>query len=109
ASLTPPARRPKPAADNRMSSPFPTTPQTPSSVQPGGGFCMSIELAWGRFRRAFLRAVRPGYVRRMLEKRQGRCDRLSNDVIDSRDLKFISNVCGYWFIPEDDAFAWRGR
>jgi phosphatidylserine decarboxylase len=24
-------------------------------------------------------------------------------------LKFFRNVCGYWFRPEDDAFAWRGR
>lgn len=87
--------------------PLPTTPELPSSVQPGGGFCMAIELAWGRLRRAYLRTMRPGYVRRMLEKRQGTCDRF--DVIDPRDLKFIRNVCGYSFRPEDDAFAWRGR
>src|SRR5436190_1440941 len=91
-----------------MSS-FPTTPQTPTSVQPGSGFCMSIELAWGRLRRAYLRALRPGYVRRMAAKRQGRCDKFANDVIDPRDLKFIQSVCGYTFRPEDDAFAWRGR
>jgi len=81
----------------------------PTSVQPGGGFCLSIELAWGRMRRAFLRSFRPGYVRQMQEKRQGTCDRFTNDVIDPRDLKFFSNVCGYSFRPEDDAFAWRGR
>jgi phosphatidylserine decarboxylase len=88
---------------------LPTTPQAPTSVQPGGGFCMSAELAWGRLRRASLRMFRPRYVREMLAKRQGRCDRFTSDVIDPRDLKFISNVCGYWFRPEDDAFAWRGR
>ena len=45
----------------------------------------------------------------MIAKRQGHCDRFLNDVIDPRDLKFIANVCGYSFRPEDDAFAWRGR
>lgn len=90
-----------------MTPTFPTTPQSPTSVQPGGGFCMSVELAWGRLRRWYLRTFRPGYVRRMLDKRQGHCD--TYDVIDPRDLKFVSNVCGYSFRPEDDAFAWRGR
>lgn len=88
---------------------LPTAPETPRLVQPGGGACLSLELAWGRLRRAWLRAVRPGYVRRMLEKRQGHCERFADDVIDPRDLKFIANVCGFWFRPEDDAFAWRGR
>jgi phosphatidylserine decarboxylase len=94
---------------NGMPSSLPTTPQAPTSVQPGGGFCMSVELVWGRLRRAYLRTFRPGYVRRMAEKRQGHCDRFPNDVIDPRDLKFIANICGYSFRPEDDAFAWRGR
>jgi phosphatidylserine decarboxylase len=70
---------------------------------------MSLELAWGRFRRALLRSCRPGYVRRMQERRQGQCPDCPHDVIDSRDLKFYRNVCGYWFRPEDDGFAWRGR
>jgi phosphatidylserine decarboxylase len=79
-----------------------------TSVQPGGGFCMRLELAWGRLRRASLRAFFPGYVRRMQALRQGDCSR-GFDVIDSRDLKYIRNVCGWWFRPEDDRFAWRGR
>jgi phosphatidylserine decarboxylase len=79
-----------------------------TSVQPGGGLCMSIELAWGRLRRALLRRFFPGYVRRMTELRQGQCDQ-GFDVIDSRDLKFIRNVCGWWFRPEDDRYAWRGQ
>src|SRR5205823_1044152 len=77
-------------------------------VQPGGGLCMSLELAWGRLRRAFLRRFFPAYVRRMAEVRQGHCDG-GFDVVDSRDLKFIRNVCGWWFRPEDDRYAWRGR
>lgn len=70
---------------------------------------MHIELTWGKLRRAWLRAVRPGYVRRMLDKRQGSCPDCPHDIIDARDLKFYRNVCGYWFRPEDDPFQWRGR
>jgi phosphatidylserine decarboxylase len=70
---------------------------------------MSIELAWGRLRRAWLRRFRPGFVRRMLEKRQGACPNCPHDIIDPRDLKFCRNVCGYWFRAEDDRFQWRGR
>jgi phosphatidylserine decarboxylase len=78
-----------------------------ASVQPGGGWCMSLELSWGRIRRAFLRRFRPDYVRRMAEKRQGSCPNCPHDVIDTRDLKFYRNVCGYWFQPQDNAFLWR--
>jgi phosphatidylserine decarboxylase len=88
---------------------LPAQPVKPSSVQPGGGWCMSIELAWGRLRRAWLRRFRPGYVRRMAEKRQGHCDHCPHDIIDPRDLKYYRNVCGYWFRPEDDRFRWRDR
>lgn len=91
-----------------------TTPSIPlkeipiTSIQPGGGFVMSLELLWSRIRRALLRTFRPGYVKRMLDKRQGRCTG-KHDIIDSRDLKFYRNVCGYWFRPEDDRFQWRDR
>src|SRR5438067_9451655 len=73
------------------------------------GLCMRLELAWGRLRRAWLRRFRPGYVRRMLARRQGHCEGCAHDVIDPRDLKFYRNVCGYWFRDEDDRFRWRGR
>lgn len=88
---------------------LPTTPQKPTSVQPGGGYCVHIELAWGRLRRAWLRAFRPSYVRRLLALRQGQDERHDRDVIDPRDLKYLRNVCNFSFRPEDDAFAWRGR
>ena len=52
---------------------LPTTPQKPTSVQPGGGNCMAIELAWARFRKFWLRRLCPGYVQTMLAKRQGDC------------------------------------
>jgi len=70
---------------------------------------MSLELAWGRLRRAFLRRFRPGYVARVAQLRQGHCPDCPHDIIDPRDLKYYRNVCGYWFRPEDDRFAWRGR
>jgi phosphatidylserine decarboxylase len=70
---------------------------------------MNLELAWGRCRRAWLRRVRPGYVRRMAEKRQGHCPNCPHDIIDPRDLKYCRNVCGYWFREEDDEFRWRNH
>src|SRR5438132_409912 len=78
-------------------------------VQPGGGFCMSLEQAWGRFRRAWLRRFHPRHVARMAALRQGTCPGCTHDVLDPRDLKYVRNVCGYWFRPEDDPYAWRGR
>ena len=87
----------------------PAAAVSPAGVQPGGGFCHGLELAWGRWRRAWLRRFRPGYVRRMLAKRQGQCPDCPHDIIDPRDLKFCRNVCGYWFRKEDDFFSWRGR
>ncbi len=81
----------------------------PTEVQPGGGFAIDLEAAWGRVRRALLRTLRPGYVRRMAAKRQGHCEGCRHDIIDARDLKLCRNVCGYWFRPEDDRFRWRDR
>src|SRR5580765_1034593 len=89
--------------------PLPTTPQKPSSVQPGGGACMAIELAWARFRKSWLRRFCTGYVQAMQAKRVGECPGCSHDVIDARDLKYTRNVCGYSFRPEDDAYAYRAR
>ncbi len=88
----------------------PSRPSSPiSSIQPGGGFCFALERAWGCWRRAWLRRFRPGYVRRMAQLRQGHCLHCPHDILDPRDLKLYRNVCGYWFRPEDDPFAWRGR
>ena len=86
-----------------------TAGRKPEGVQPGGGWCQRVELAWGRLRRACLRRLRPSYVRRMAEKRRGSCPDCPHDIIDARDLKYCRNVCGYWFQPEDDRFRWRGR
>jgi phosphatidylserine decarboxylase len=84
-------------------------PQPLLSVQPGGGFCYNLELAWGRFRRMILRRLFPGYVRTMAMKRQGACPDCPHDIVDPRDLKYTRNVCGYWWRAEDDPYAWRGR
>lgn len=78
-----------------------------TSVQPGGGLCMSIELAWGKLRRAYLRRFQAAYVQAMAAKRQGDCPNCPHDIVDPRDLKFYRNVCGYSFRPEDDVFRWR--
>jgi phosphatidylserine decarboxylase len=88
---------------------LPTTPQTPQCVQPGGGFCFSLERAWGQIRRMWLRSYRPAYVRIMELKRQGSCPNCQHDIVDPRDLKYMRNVCGYSWKQEDDPFAWRGR
>jgi phosphatidylserine decarboxylase len=87
----------------------PLKPAPISSAQPGGGFFMGLELVWGRYRRAFLRRFRPDYVKQMAEKRQGDCPNCPHDIIDTRDLKYFRNVCGYHFRTEDDGFAWRDR
>jgi phosphatidylserine decarboxylase len=70
---------------------------------------MRLELALGRWRRAWLRRFRPGYVRRMAILRQGDCPGCTHDILDPRDLKYFRNVCGFWFAPADDPFAWRSR
>ena len=93
----------------QANQPFPTREAPITSIQPGGGFCFSLEAAWGRCRRALLRCCFPGYVRKMAALRQGSCEGCPHDIIDPRDLKPVRNVCGYSFRPEDDSFAWRGR
>ncbi|MHB8875998.1 MAG: phosphatidylserine decarboxylase [Myxococcaceae bacterium] len=80
-----------------------------ASIQPGGGFCIGLEAAWGRLRRGWLRRFRPGYVRSMAAKRQGQCEGCPHDIIDARDLKLVRNVCGYSFRAGDDPFRWRGE
>jgi phosphatidylserine decarboxylase len=84
-------------------------PANINSVQPGGGFCYRLELAWGRFRRWYLRRFRGGYVERMARLRQGDASGCSQEVLDPRDLKYCRNVCEVWWRPEDNPFAWRER
>lgn len=76
-------------------------------VQPGGGFCYSLELAWGRWRRWWLKTFRPGYVRRMAEKRHGDATGCPHEVLDPRDLKYVRNLCTADWAASDDPFRWR--
>ena len=63
------------------------------STQPGGGKCYSLELAWGRWRRAWLKKFRPGYVRRMAETmaRRGGLAVLPQDI----PLDVVTEVVGW--------------
>lgn len=89
--------------ESKSATALKSTPIT--CIQPGGfGPCVQLELAWGRLRRAGLRRFRPAYVARMAARRHGECPGCPHDVIDSRDLKFFRNVCGYRFGPDDDPF-----
>lgn len=88
-------------------APPPTREAPIHSIQPGGGFCFGLERAWARLRRATLRRFFPGYVQRQASLRQGLCPDCPHDIIDSRDLKHVRNVCGYRFPPESDPFSWR--
>ena len=84
-------------------------PENIVSVQPGGGVCYRIELAWGRWRRWYLKKFRPGYVRRMAERRRGDPTGAPHEIVDPRDLKYCSNLCTAHWAPADDPFAWRER
>lgn len=92
-------------------------PENLQSVQPGGGVCYEIELAWGRLRRWYLRAFRRRYVARMAEKREGSTEDLNgkpfggapHEVLDPRDLKYCRNQCSAEWRVEDDPFVWRDR
>ncbi|HEX4589813.1 MAG TPA: phosphatidylserine decarboxylase [Gemmataceae bacterium] len=92
-----------------MGTPLPAA-ESPTSVQPGGyGFFVRCELKWGHFRRAALRRFFPITLAYWRSRRQGVCSNCPHDILDPRDLKFVRNVCGYHFRPEDDHYAHRER
>jgi phosphatidylserine decarboxylase len=70
---------------------------------------MQIELAWGRWRRWYLRTFRAGYVQRMAALRRGTPHNCPHDVLDPRDLKFFRNQGDCGWPPEHDPFRWRDR
>lgn len=84
-------------------------PTNINSVQPGGGACYQVELAWGRWRRWWLSRFRQGYVRQMAEKMQGSAQGAPHAVLDPRDLKYCRNLCSAEWLPRDDPFRWRER
>jgi phosphatidylserine decarboxylase len=84
-------------------------PDNLTSVQPGGGACYRVELAWGRWRRWYLRTFRAGYVRRMAALRHGSDQGAPHEILDPRDLKYCRNRCTCDWDPRDDPFRWRDR
>jgi phosphatidylserine decarboxylase len=84
-------------------------PSNITSVQPGGGNCYRLELAWGHVRRRYLRTFRAGYVRAMAAKRRGEVAGCPHDVLDPRDLKYFRNQCQAGWAEEDDPFRWRNH
>jgi len=79
------------------------------SIQPGGGTCMKIELAWGYWRRWYLKTFRPRYLADMLAKREGSTNPCPHEVLDPRDVKFYRNQGGYCWSSGNDPFCWRDR
>ncbi|HEY2760217.1 MAG TPA: phosphatidylserine decarboxylase [Pirellulales bacterium] len=95
------------ATDTRL-KPEPLPKNIPS-IQPGGGVCNSIELAWGRLRRWYLSRFRRGYVDRMAKRRVGEPTGCPHEILDPRDLKFCRNQTQCHWRPEDDPFRWREK
>jgi phosphatidylserine decarboxylase len=88
-------------------SPAEPLPDNLKSVQPGGGVCYEIELAWGRWRRWYLKHLRPRYVEQMAALRQGDPHGAPHEILDCRDLKYCRNQCTADWEPIDDPFRWR--
>ena len=90
---------------------LPLEPMDPqlTSIQPGGGVVVRLELAWGRLRRWWLKTFRKAYVDRMAVLREGDENRCPHEVLDPRDLKFHRNQGGWFWKPENDPFRWRDR
>jgi phosphatidylserine decarboxylase len=84
-------------------------PANLSSIQPGGGVCYRLELAWGRLRRWYLKRFRARYVARMASLRQGSALGCPHEVLDPRDLKYHRNQCDCFWEPQADPFRWRDR
>ncbi|HZZ73376.1 MAG TPA: hypothetical protein VFE24_14070, partial [Pirellulales bacterium] len=84
-------------------------PDNIPSIQPGGGVCYQIEWAWGRWRRAYLKRFRPGYVRRMAALREGDSSGSPHEILDPRDLKYVRNQCTAHWDRSVDPFWWREK
>ena len=68
---------------------------------------MSIELAWGSLRRAYLNRFRRGFVERMEITRQGTRGTIPFVPVDPRDIKYYRNQDTHWWAEADDPFRWR--
>ncbi|TWU23532.1 phosphatidylserine decarboxylase [Bythopirellula polymerisocia] len=96
-------------AESETQGTYPPLPENISSVQPGGGICYQIELAWGRWRRFYLRTFRGGYVERLASLRKGDLAGAPHEILDPRDLKYCENLCSAHWLSVDDPFKWRDR
>jgi phosphatidylserine decarboxylase len=94
-----------PATTERL-TPLPV-PDNLVSVQPGGGICYSLEIAWGRLRRWYLKRFRKNYVSQMAQRMHGSAEGAPHEVLDPRDLKYCWNRCTAWWPKADDPFQWR--
>ncbi|MBI2479042.1 MAG: phosphatidylserine decarboxylase family protein, partial [Planctomycetia bacterium] len=79
------------------------------SIQPGGGVCMRIELAWGYWRRWYLKTFCRRYLADMLATREGTTNACPHEVLDPRDVKFYRNQGGYYWPAANDPFCGRDR
>lgn len=87
---------------------FEPLPPELTSIQPGGGYVMRMELAWGRVRRWWLKSFRRSYVERMRQLRRGRNNPTPHEVLDPRDVKYYENQPeAFHWNPQDDPFRWR--
>ncbi|WP_232104975.1 phosphatidylserine decarboxylase [Gimesia chilikensis] len=86
----------------------PMDPQL-TTIQPGGGIIINLEMLWGRWRRFWLKTFRSGYVKKMESTRKGDFNPCPHDVLDPRDLKYHENQGGYYWEEADDPFAYRSR
>jgi phosphatidylserine decarboxylase len=101
---------PRPSAAMQAErTPLEPMPPELSTIQPGGGVVIRLEMAWGRLRRWYLKTFRKGYIARMQKLRQGDRNGCPHEVLDPRDLKFYRNQPGYYWAPEDDPFRYRER
>jgi phosphatidylserine decarboxylase len=81
-----------------------------TTIQPGGGQIMRLELAWGSVRRWYLKRFRKKYVARMWSLRKGERNPTPHEILDPRDVKYYENQPGgYYWDKSDDPFLARDR
>lgn len=99
------------STERALKGPREVEPMDPQirTIQPGSGWVMRGELAFGEFRRWYLRKFRPGYTARMKALRTGELGNCPFDPIDSRDTKYYQNQGTFRWSKSDDPFRWRDR
>ena len=84
-------------------------PPEVTSIQPGGGFCMACELAWGARGGGICTGSDPGMWISCVKAGRAVSGTYPHEILDPRDLKFYRNQGDIAWRDEDDPFAWRGR